>query len=83
VNKKSQQTLLGERGQENLFATIGALASVIAKTKGSHFGESDNPNVKNIAAACVENVGEVYGMKDSAIRERISKGIQALKDKKL
>jgi hypothetical protein len=78
---KNNPAQLGERGQENLSATIGALALVVANTTGPHHGTPENPNVKNISASCIEIIGKVYGLGESALRDRISKGIQALYDK--
>jgi hypothetical protein len=72
---------LGDRNYNNLMATIGILALALAESKGPRLGSFENPNVSAIAQTCRDLVEELPpGLAQSSLRNRISKGVEILKE---
>ena len=67
--------------QENLYKTIGLLTKAFVNKNGTNFGSVENPNANKIREHLDQFLPkEPVGLSDRAIRERIKKGINSLKE---
>ena len=74
----------GERKEETLLRTIGAMALVLAAQKSAYKKGDDNPNAKQIAVAVIEMIDAMNdinsrGLGSANIRNAIAEGIKLLK----
>lgn len=74
--------LIGDRERENLLLTIGALAMIVVKKTGECTGSHEKPNISGLAKLCINQAGSAKSMAVSTVRDRLSQGIDLLKEKK-
>jgi hypothetical protein len=73
---------IGDRERENLLLTIGALAMIVVDKTKESTGNHEKPNLSGLANLCVKQAGSSKGMAVSTLRDRLSQGIDLLKEKK-
>jgi len=83
VIDEKQAEEIGDNERNNLLLTIGALAETISNDHGTGFKKGDSPNVSEITKHVLEQIGDkLHGLGKSSLNERVSKGINILKQKR-
>jgi len=74
---------LGDKERKNLLTTIGVLSLIVVEKTGKPTGDVNNPNISGLSRLCAEKCGEMYGMAEKTLNERIKLAIDLLQDRKL
>ncbi|GAA5136810.1 hypothetical protein [Thalassotalea piscium] len=70
-----------DKERKNLYKTIGLLTKALTHSKGNILGDTEKPVINQVAIELSKYLpDDDTGLKDRALRERISKGLNYLKD---
>jgi len=79
--KTPPEASLAPRERHNLLSTIGILALALADAAKLRSGKNSTPNISKLVAHCAAVVDLPPGLQESTLRNRVSAGMAALREK--